>query len=195
MRYVSIDIETSGLDPTKNSILSFAAIIEDTSKCLSAQNIPIFNVAIIHENPVLFDLKAAVMNQKLLSAIVTFVDTKKSNPLFSFITEKEVSASFQKFLLINGFSAGESITVAGKNFGSFDRLFLERLPNWTSLIKIHHRYLDPVTLFIDWKNDTIPPSLKECKERSIVANKDVEHNALDDAWDIILLLRTQYLKK
>ena len=48
MLYVSIDIETSGLNPKKDQILSFAAIIEDTSKALSFEDCPKFYATVIH---------------------------------------------------------------------------------------------------------------------------------------------------
>ena len=34
MKYVCIDIETTGLDPVNNQVLQFAAVISDTDKMI-----------------------------------------------------------------------------------------------------------------------------------------------------------------
>jgi len=83
------------------------------------------------------------------------------------------------------------ITAAGKNFGTFDKLFLEQIPQWNQVVKFRSRIIDPSILFVDWKTDEQLPSLNECKERSNVPGI-VTHNALEDAWDVIQILRTKY---
>jgi hypothetical protein len=83
------------------------------------------------------------------------------------------------------------LTVAGKNFGTFDKIFLENLPKWTSLFKFKSRIIDPSILFVDWKTDKDLPSLQKCKDRAHIDGK-VSHDAIEDAWDVIQLLRTQY---
>jgi oligoribonuclease (3'-5' exoribonuclease) len=47
MKYISVDIETTGLDPEKNKIISVAAIIEDTENKLPFDQCPKFNVAVL----------------------------------------------------------------------------------------------------------------------------------------------------
>jgi hypothetical protein len=84
-----------------------------------------------------------------------------------------------------------TITVAGKNFASFDKLFLERLPRWKQAIRIKQRILDPAILYVDWKTDSDVPNLLKCKERAGI-NGTVTHNALEDAWDVIEVLRKKY---
>ena len=84
------------------------------------------------------------------------------------------------------------ITVAGKNFATFDKLFLEKLPRWKQVIRIKQRILDPAILYVDWKKDSSLPSLGECKERAGI-HGSVTHVAIDDAWDVILMLRKHYM--
>jgi hypothetical protein len=93
--------------------------------------------------------------------------------------------------MINGSTKPITINVAGKNFGTFDKLFLQQLPWWQKLIRVRQRILDPGILFVDWKNDESIPSLFTCKERAGVEGI-VTHNALEDAWDVIELLRKKY---
>lgn len=83
------------------------------------------------------------------------------------------------------------LTVAGKNFGTFDKLFLERLPRWNQVFKIRQRIIDPTILFTDWDNDESLPNLTTCKQRAKTGG-EVTHSAVEDAWDVIELLRTQY---
>ena len=52
-----------------------------------------------------------------------------------------------------------NITAAGKNFATFDKLFLERLPRWKQCIKLRQRVIDPAILYVDWKNDESLPGL------------------------------------
>lgn len=225
MRYVSIDIETTGLDPERYNILSIGAIIEDTQKKLSFDEIPKFHVAIKHQE-VVGSLFAMNMNKELIDAIAQYQDTD-SDALkqalcektgMQFLNEDDVAESFYQFLFkggvvnlppeelgrmqmreVNGFllptltsrMAPAQISVAGKNFASFDKRFLERLPRWKQAVKIRQRIIDPAVLFTDWKNDSELPGLGECKKRAGLEGK-VSHNALEDAWDVVQLLRKHY---
>jgi hypothetical protein len=131
---------------------------------------------------------------------------------YSFYEKDDVIKEFYKFLWCNGFSHLDSpsthvngkltpvidgktkpitLNVAGKNFGTFDKLFLQELPWWQKLIRTRQRVLDPAILMVDWTNDKSLPNLTQCKER---ANVDgiVTHNALEDAWDVIEVLRKFY---
>ena len=84
-----------------------------------------------------------------------------------------------------------TVNVAGKNFASFDKHFLERLPRWQQVIRIRQRIIDPSVIFTNWTDDKAIPSLYECKQRANIEGI-VTHDALEDAWDVIQLLRTQY---
>lgn len=82
------------------------------------------------------------------------------------------------------------ITVAGKNFARFDWDFFLKLSRWNPLIKFSQRVMDPAILCVDWKNDFRLPNSNECKERSNLGNI-VSHKAIEDAWDVIQILRKQ----
>ena len=87
------------------------------------------------------------------------------------------------------------LTPAGKNFSTFDKNFIDPLLSNISrsveIIKFRSRVLDPAILYVDWVNDDALPSLSSCKERACL-NPLVTHDALDDAWDVIELLRKKY---
>lgn len=224
MIYLSIDVETTGLEKDSYQILSIGAILEDTTKKLSFEEIPKFHAAILH-NEITGSPFALNMNKKIIEAIVqyqTAEDQDEKNDLvqmtgMQFYQEDQVVEGFYRWLFDNGLvdfnpllsgqmvriENGRSypaltskmkpvtLNVAGKNFASFDKHFLERLPRWKQVIRIRQRIIDPSVMFTNWNEDKAIPSLYECKQRAKIEGI-VTHDALEDAWDVIQLLRTQY---
>lgn len=223
MIYVSIDIETSGLDHEKNCVLSIGAIIEDTEKKLPFEECPKFN-SIILQREIVGSPRAITMNKEIIAMIGEYLegdDETKQNfqthSDYTFFEKEEVIKEFYWWLEENGFGHGLvdnsggyveikngkhkpmmniatkpiTLNVAGKNFGTFDKLFLQQLPWWQKLIRTRQRVLDPAILCVDWSNDKSLPSLTQCKERKNIEGI-VTHNALEDAWDVIQILRKFY---
>jgi hypothetical protein len=221
MVYVSVDIETSGLDQEKHKVLSIGAIIEDTEKKLPYEECPKFN-AIILQNEITGSPRAITMNKEIISMIGEYLEgTDETRHLmnthsdYSFYKEDDVVKEFYWWLERNGYFQGDNsggyvslkdgymkpminsgtkpitLNVAGKNFGTFDKLFLQELPWWQKLIRTRQRVLDPAILMVDWKSDKSLPNLTQCKERAGVSGI-VTHNALEDAWDVIEVLRKFY---
>ena len=121
---------------------------------------------------------------------LTYLEIALEQLLATSLSITDVNSSKTK---VTSLEATKSITlnVAGKNFGTFDKLFLQELPWWQKLIRTRQRVLDPAILMVDWKNDKSLPNLTQCKERAGV-NGIVTHNALEDAWDVIEVLRKFY---
>lgn len=221
MIYVSIDIETTGLDPLSNNVLSIGAIIEDTSKKLPYDECPKFN-AIVLNKQLQGSPRAITMNKEIISLMGEYLEGKdevreflNNNSGYKFYEEDEVVKEFYWWLERNGHFQGNNsggyvqlddgymkpaingatkpitLNVAGKNFGTFDKLFLQELPWWQKLIRTRQRVLDPAILCVNWNEDNALPSLTECKERTNV-DGIVTHNALEDAWDVIQVLRNFY---
>ena len=214
MIYTSIDIETSGLDSEKHKVLSIGAIIEDTEKKLPYEDCPKFN-AIVLQNEITGSPRALTMNKEIIAMIGEYLEgTNETRHLmnthsdYSFYEKDEVVKKFYEFLWVNGYgdavpnqllvtskidsnSKPITLNVAGKNFGTFDKLFLQELPWWQKLIRTRQRVLDPAILMVDWKNDKSLPNLTTCKERADIQGI-VTHNALEDAWDVIEVLRKFY---
>ena len=208
MKYVSIDIETTGLDTENNQVLSIGAVIEDTTKKLSLEEIPKFHAIVLqrqlHGSP-----RALTMNGRLIELMGEYLegDTLKKmelHDIIDFYEADEVAKAFYKFLQPHFATPQEMeikdvakvkkpllINVAGKNFGTFDNVFLKKLPWWQKLILAKQRIIDPAPLFIDWENDEELPSLTICKERAGIKGK-VTHDALEDAWDVVEVLRNFY---
>ena len=228
MRYISIDIETTGIDSENCEILSIGAILEDTEKNLPFEEVPKFHCA-INRRSIKGEIFALNMNKDLIAKIVQYQSAKTqeekddlqnktgmlflheedvvkelywwmfSNGAFDFDIEKHLSSNIYihpKYGRVPYFDSvlqKAVITVAGKNFASFDKLFLEKLPRWKQAIKIRSRIIDPSVFYTDWKTDEAPPGLAKCKERAGIEGI-VTHDAIEDAWDVILLLRKTYNK-
>jgi len=217
MNYVSIDIETSGLDHEKHKVLSIGAIIEDTETKLPYEECPKFN-AIVLQSEIVGSPRAITMNKQIISMIGDYLEgddevKQKFNTHtdYNFFKEDEVVKEFYWWLEKNGYYGGDyielkdgymrpiinsntrpiTLNVAGKNFGTFDKLFLQELPWWQKLIRTRQRVLDPSILMVDWKKDISLPNLTTCKERAGIEGV-VTHNALEDAWDVIEVLRKFY---
>jgi oligoribonuclease len=222
MRYISIDIETSGLNPESNNILSFGAIIEDTSLKLPYDELPKFN-AIVLQHDICGSPRAINMNKDIISLMGEYLEGDEETKTnlthhseYLFLKEDELSQNFYDFLFLNGFYPNKSfigghvrnvdgkmlpvfnnqtpqisINVAGKNFATFDKLFLEKLPWWKKIINIRQRIIDPSVLYCNWNEDESLPNMLKCKERAHLEG-EVAHTALADAWDVVQMLRKFY---
>jgi hypothetical protein len=185
--YVSIDIETTGVDYEYCQILEFGAVIDDWVTPLD--KLPRFHAYLIHDR-IQGEPFALAMNAEILRRLAnrdkpecaqyTFVEPKHLAGMFSFWAASwKVGSSGQ---------GGKSIIPAGKNFAGFDRPFLKRLPEWSERVNILHRCIDPAMIYWNPATDTEPPSTQECYNRAVV-QKIVAHNAVDDAIGIIQLIR------
>ncbi len=185
MKYVSIDIETTGLKRIECDVIEFAAVIEDTCASIPVKELPRFHRFIKTTPAGQWEDVARKWNyDKWITEIQSG----------NFIDHTILAHQFQKWLCVNGLNPA-SFTVAGKNFATFDIEFLNKLPNWKELLQHHRRVMDPSILFFDPSKDDVLPDTKECLKRAGFINLDSVHSALDDARMIILLLRTGLARK
>lgn len=210
MKFVSIDLETTGLDREKHQVLSVGAIIEDSNLKLPYEELPKFH-GIILRDELIGSPFAISLNKELIEMMCAYKEgndevkkimTQRYGKIF--FTEDEIIPEFYRFLVENGYGTKDSnypkingntkpvtINVAGKNFGTFDKPFLSKLPWFQKLIIVRQRIIDPANSYVDWANDETLPSLNDCKKRAGISG-EVSHNALEDAWDVIQVLRGFY---
>lgn len=165
MIYVSIDLETTGLDPDQNQVLEIGAVIQQAG---GAQVDDPFH-AILHWENLTGSATALAMNARLIKLIA---DGEGYDP-------QEAWRMFEQWLgphLTMG-----RIVVAGKNFASFDARFIRRAAPHL-LQKFHRRVLDPRS-FWTRPEDACSPSLAECLERAGLPPHNV-HNAFADAMAV-----------
>ena len=199
MRYCSIDIETTCLNPEIGQILQVGAVIENTVTVRPLEELPTFSCIVEHP---FYTGQAFALNMnnwimKILASLET-KDREKRNEIrrvYNILGPGMVPKAFQVWLNAHGFSQTEEsssgqtvIDVAGKNFATFDKLFLEKLPGWSSRVQFTQRIIDPAILFMNWKEDVHLPNLNECMRRGKVAG-EVTHYAVKDALDVIKVIR------
>ena len=181
--YISIDIETTGLDPSFCQILEVGAVFEDWKTPVN--ELPLFNYYVKYPT-VIGEPYALSMphNVEILRAIATGkTDVRILNPY-------QVVHTLRRWLFQVGYTGGASFTPAGKNFGSFDLQFLKKLEGWNEHVKLRHRAIDPGMIYWDPTDPTVPDMLT-CMKRAGRAGV-VTHTAEEDAREVIRLVRLKY---
>lgn len=198
MKYLAIDIETTSINPENGCILSFAAVLENTSFLGPVEDLPSF-YCVFKLDKMKGEPYALNMNRELIKEIS---EVKSEN----LIKLEDFNLKFNNFLLENelshlnkdSFSSAlspykkVSLAAAGKNIASFDIPWIEKhIPNFNSYFQFKHRTLDVGSVMVDFKNDEWIPNLLECKKRAGIEG-EVTHNALEDCYDVIQVLRSRY---
>jgi len=193
MKYVSIDIETLGLSK-ECSIIEFGAVIDDLKNPKPLEDLPRFHTYLIQDR-YHGEEYAMAMHSNILFRMA------KRESGYSYLYPKQLGSSFKKFLIENGYEEDKNqdregnkkvtINVAGKNFMGFDDRFLENLTDFHKNIRVRSRVLDPGPLYY-LEGDEVLPSLDKCLERA-GHQKVVDHTAIADALDVIILIRNKFL--
>jgi hypothetical protein len=187
LKYVSIDIETTGLSPENHNILEFAAVLETGAPMAE---LPVFRRILLWKE-VTGSPFALEMNKGLLKQIANYYGKTDYDPKL-FCYPDNLGRQFKQWLVEQDIDCYH-VTAAGKNFEGFDRRFLDNLKGFNSSICFRHRVLDPVTLYTTI-NDDVPLGMEECMKRAGVDfNKYMIHSAVDDAKIVIELLRAKGL--
>ena len=203
MEYVSIDIETTGLDEYSNQMIEFGAIIEDTHNPLSFEESKKFHAIIknsqneYYGNPI-----ALAMNQRIFNILANRMKINEDDydarvqfdTKYNIVDEENFIEAFYLWCSLNLTNKPKhsqdkvKFIAAGKNFGKFDLQFLNRYVEWNEKFEVHHRSIDPGSIFWRPLEDKSLPSLSTCLER-VGENTEVAHDAIQDAWQVILALR------
>jgi oligoribonuclease (3'-5' exoribonuclease) len=192
MKYVSIDIETTGLNPEDCQVLEIAAIIDDTLDPKSFEEMPKFQSLIKHD---LYcgEPYALSMNSKILEELakkgIYYGKSEAGISVGNVLLTTLISIRFSNWLRENGMDISK-VVAAGKNFAGFDKQFLIRLPKWNSFVGFHHRSIDPAMFYMR-DDDQQVPSTEECMRRAGISGI-VPHRALEDAWIVIQLIRNHF---
>ena len=189
MRYVSLDLETTGSRPQRHQILELAAVVEDTKKLLPLTELPAFRRVVRHPEYV-GTAGALALNARLLQELAQ----QEPNP--ELCSPNELLPQLREFLLQHGFKPDRkdcvSVTMAGKNIASFDLGFLRELPGYGTLVRAEPAMLDPAAFYLNWRKDSRLPTMTTCKARAGFSDPKVAHEALADALDVVQLLRPFY---
>ena len=179
--YVSLDIETTGLNPENCQVLEIGAVLDDGTTPI--EDCPTFHCYVDH-CLILGESYALSMHPTILRRIAT----KEEG--YTYIQPWEVATRFRDFLKEHGLdSENEKVFVAGKNYASFDARFLSKITSWDKHVQVHHRILDPAALYWEPEFDGAQlPDTKTCMERADIPG-EVAHTAVEDARVVVHLIR------
>jgi hypothetical protein len=231
MKYVSMDLETTGLNAEKYQILTFSGILEDTNQKLGLDKCPKINIYILRDE-ILGSPFAINMNSRIIASISRYQNLKTEEekaglreslgciflypqaiPHYFYVwtlvhhqgikeyesyldpiewgNSKATENSIKKVSALREVAGPVTINVAGKNFATFDKKFIDQIDKFYHFVRFRQRVLDPSVLFTNWGSDTALPDLTICKERAGL-DPFVSHDSLEDAWDVIQLFRKVY---
>lgn len=191
MRYLSIDLETTGFDPLRCQVLEFAAVLEDTRRPeVPLEELPSLRL-VVHHELLTGQVGAFAMNARLLQEISEAEE--KNNLPADHCLPAEVLLRFADFLDQQQVDRKRALVAAGKNFAAFDLPFIQLLPGYGTLLHISNAVIDPALLYLQWQQDSRLPNMEACKRRAGLPEQ-VSHQALADARDVIALLRPFYSK-
>jgi oligoribonuclease (3'-5' exoribonuclease) len=199
MRYVAIDIETTGLDPDYCQILQVAAVCDDWPAHrkhddggeLPVARLPTFEAVLRHEvmhgEPV-----ALNMNAELIGVIGKCPVTDGTSVPVSY-RDRTIPAYFVRDRLfaalgdfLKGYLGEPPYVAAGRNVAGFD---LQFFPDWARAL-FHYRCLDVSSMAMGaqpslWQHTRLPSGDK-------ILGHPAAHDALLDAWDVIRTVRLLY---
>jgi len=181
--YVSIDIETTGLDPHTCQVLEIGAVIHDPAKPLL--KCPTFRACIKHEE-ITGTPRALQMNARLLEEIADGGGE----------WEDDAGERFYDWLkdhLPIGHLTDNYIHATGKNVGTFDLVFLNKISTWPTRL-FHYRSLDVGSMYalpdgIDAQEDLCHKAIMSFS----IPGKP--HEALYDAFVSLALARNFWARE
>jgi len=175
MDYISLDIETSGLDFGRHKILEIGAVAVSDG-CLGDE----LNI-LIHHDEILFATEALAIHR------ATGLLERLEGPL----TVDEFTARHMFRSWMKTHQTGTRLQGAGKNVTGFDLPFL-RHHGYLEELRWGHRFLDPGSMW-SRPDDIAPPNLKECCRRAgIPFEEDEKHTALPESKLVALCIEAHF---
>lgn len=195
MWILSVDVETTGLNPQTCDVIQFGCVLDNTewwSVAGTWEKLPVYETIVrpgyyVDSGLLRGEPYALQMNHAIIKRLASGEG----------INTWDLGETLKAFLILHGMdmpSAGKPIgvTAAGKNFGSFDLQFLKWVAGFEKSIKFAHRSLDVGSLYFDPTLDTDKlPDLATCLGRAKLPS-DVAHTALADARTVAALVRLKF---
>jgi len=192
MKYVSIDLEMTGLNPDTCDILEMGAVLDDLNDPKPLDELPRFHCYFLptrEGGTFSGEPYALQMHPKIFLRI-----DKREEP-YLYLSPKKMGYSFKQFLLSNGYGddvyhSKVYINAAGKNFANCDLNFLNKQTDLEKHVHIRHTILDPGPMFVT-KEDRSIPGLGTCLARAGF-DANVAHTAVEDAVDVVKVIRYKF---
>jgi oligoribonuclease (3'-5' exoribonuclease) len=175
--YLSIDLETTGLNLDHSRVLQIAAVWETWDR--PVEELQTFT-CFVDNGPILYGEPYALwMNAWILEKIA-----KRRPEDKSVLPVAEARAEFSRF--VRQLNNNRMITIAGKCVAGFDVQILRNQDFDVELFK--HRVLDPGAMYAP--DYGYVPSLDEINKS--LGRSSVTHDAVDDARDVIFAIRKKF---
>lgn len=193
--YLSLDLETTGLDPETHDILSMA-MIYDTGKGTPEEqpyiHIKIKDPQVVGLNEISGSPVALAMNADLLQELYGWKESTEGEIL----NIQDAATKIYEFFMEHKIDSDNKVQVAGKNVHVFDlplliNYFKRELEHSVSLFSrtvgnsFHHRALDVGSLYADIFGENVSLS----KINKLTGREPVKHTAYEDALDVVYAVR------
>jgi oligoribonuclease len=196
VRYCSLDTETAGLNEKVCNLIEFAAVLDDTKNQRPLNKLPKFHRYILPPDGRYYTGEAMALSfhADIFRKIATWTPSSD----YIVIPPERLGQEFAQFLRENGVEG--KITVAGKNFSSFDLGFLMQVPEFqkhvglertdtTARVTLAKRTIDPAIMYWNPDEDLLLPDTKLCIKRAGIDQSGTDHTAMADALDVVQLVR------
>lgn len=190
MKYLAVDVETTGLDPKTHQILEIAAIADDLEDPRPLEELPSFHCLVRHET-LLFERPALVMNLDLVRQVYEGPDDIRVPSLLPGVAARSFVEFCSENFSVPADPPAKQIILAGKNVQKFDKPFLEQFLTYKPDSLFHHRAIDPANFYLA-PGDQVMPGLKLCLERAGKPEVELKHRAFGDTVHVIHLIRTAF---
>jgi len=193
MRFVSIDIETTGLNPDRCEVLEIGAVVCNPG--INLADLPTFRYRIRREvytgEPYALSMHRDLFKDLATKPRNTSSEAPSGDTLHRdwYGLECEFPRKFAGWLSTWGIDPRKFVA-SGKNFAHFDAPFLKKIRG-TEPIQWHHRILDPGSMYVR-PGDEFLPDTNECCRRAGFDPADIpgdEHTSVHDALVVVELIR------
>lgn len=213
MKYLSIDVETAGLNPAEHDLLAVAIVPGDDSKDQTPEELARESLLLVlpaRDGSIRGEVGAMVLHAESGTGILRRLERART------WLEKQSSANgwgpFEadprganwiaawrsgaaipvEDWLLYGRGFTENVVVAGKNVGTFDLRFFEKDHGLKTCVlsRFDHRVLDIGPMFLRSEDDRVP-GMSKCRERTGVTMPPgwLAHDPLTDAVEVVLMVR------
>lgn len=179
MKLLSLDVETTGLDPVQCRVIEIGAVLfepEVTFTPGGGRSDPKWESfeCLVKHDKLIGEPYALSRNHEILAEI----SGRKPTHL-NILSENDAMSQLGQWLAANFVN---TVTVVGKNFDRFDLQFLKRMDGFSLYVEplLERRSLDVGSLMFNPSKRPKIPNLQECLE-DLGIRTSIPHRALQDA--------------